>query len=371
MKGREELHERLGRALRDPLELASLTGGLGALDPRLLEHRADASFWKTLRRLKVRLLVSREYEHLALSLAAPLGRPEITCFPLPHPSGIAIDRGTGGFHVACTRNPNILVEFRPSPSGALLPIRARFLPGRLYLHDLAWIGGRLHGSAVGENAVVRLSYDEDARRVWWPRSIERNGKPDFGSNHLQLNSIAAASTVAGSFFSASCGSPGGAAPGDPAFEVDGRGVIFSGRSRRPVAEGLTRPHSLRLHGGRLWVDNSGYGEVGIVKKGRFVRIARLPGWTRGLSIAGGVLFAGTSAVLRRFRNYAPGLDAEECVCGVHALEISTGRSLGSIQWPWGNQIFAVEAAPERSSGGFPSPGNAVSLRALFSSFGAT
>jgi uncharacterized protein (TIGR03032 family) len=340
MSAKDRLHERLGRALRDPLDVVSLTDGLGKIDPRLLEHDADASFWKALRRLKVRLLVSREYEHLVLSLSAS----GMSWFPLPHPSGIAVDPKSGGFHVACTRNPNMLVEFRPRE--ALLPVRTRFLPGRLYLHDLAWIGGRLHGNAVGENAVVELGYDRDPKRVWWPSCIK-----DFDRNVLQLNSIAAGRTVAGSFFSASCAKPGGPPPGDPAFEVDGRGVIFSGRTRRPVAEGLTRPHSLRLHRGRLWVDNSGYGEVGVVEKGGFVRVARLPGWTRGLSIVDDVLFVGTSAVLPRFRNYAPGLDLRNCVCGVHAVEMSTGRVLGSIRWPWGNQIFAVEAT--RDGAGFP------------------
>jgi uncharacterized protein (TIGR03032 family) len=348
MSARDRLHDRLGRALRNPPDVVSMAEGLGDVDPRLLEWDADASFWKILRRLKARLFVSREYEHLVFSLAAPGGRPEIRWFPLPHPSGMAVDPKTGGVHVACTRNPNMLVEFRPR--GVQLPARARFLPGRLYLHDLAWIGGRLHGNAVGENSVVELRYDEDPRRVWWPRAIGRN---DFGRNVLQLNSIAAGSTVGASFFSASCARPGGPPPGDPAFEVDGRGVIFSGRTRKPMAEGLTRPHSLRLHRGRLWVDNSGYGEVGVVEKGKFVRVARLPGWTRGLSIVDDVLFVGTSAVLRRFRNYAPGLDLKGCRCGVHAVDLRSGRLLGSLRWPWGNQIFAVEAAPEKSSPGFP------------------
>jgi uncharacterized protein (TIGR03032 family) len=365
MKGRGELHERLGRALRDPMELTSLTGGAGPLDPRLLEHRSDASFWKTLRSLKVRLLVSREYEHLAVSLAAPTGRPEITTFPLPHPSGIAVDGRTGGFHVACTRNPNILIEFRPAASGVLVPIRSRVLPGRLYLHDLAWIGGRLHGNAVGENALVRLSYDEEPKRVWWPRSIERNGTPDFSRNLLQLNSTAAGLTVGGSFYSASCERAGSEQPGDPAFKVDGRGVIFSGRTRLPVVEGLTRPHSVRFHRGRLWVDNSGYGEVGFIEKGGFVRHARLPGWTRGLSIVGNVLFVATSAVLRRFRSYAPGLDPDRCVCGVHAIDLVTGRVLGSVEWPWGNQVFAVEAMPQHCSAGFPAQRDKEAVRDLF------
>ncbi len=30
-----------------------------------------------------------------------------------------------------------------------------------------------------------------------------------------------------------------------------------------------------------------------------------------------------------------------------------GRVLGSLKWPWGNQIFAVEPAPRETTTGFP------------------
>jgi hypothetical protein len=55
-----------------------------------------------------------------------------------------------------------------------------------------------------------------------------------------------------------------------------------------------------------------------------------------------VAFAGTSRVLPRFRQYAPGLRVDRAVCGVHAIDADSGRLLGSLTWPGGNQIFAVE-----------------------------
>jgi len=42
---------------------------------------------------------------------------------------------------------------------------------------------------------------------------------------------------------------------------------------------------------------------------------------------------------------------------VHAVDLQTGRRLGSVVWPWGNQIFAIEAVPEVSSRGFPPEGD--------------
>src|SRR5262249_36780370 len=158
----------------------------------------------------------------------------------------------------------------------------------------------------------------------------------------QLNSIAAGSSLRTSYFAASTAVPSRRRPGHRNFPVDRRGVVFSGATREVVGVGLTRPHSTRLRGEELWVDNSGYGEVGRIVAGRSEPVARLPGWTRGLSFHGDTAFVGSSRVLPRYRCYAPGLDPDRCETGVHALDLRTGRVVGSLVWPNGNQIFAIE-----------------------------
>jgi len=244
---------------------------------------------------------------------------------------------------------------RPVPLAErpLVPVRTRLLPGGTYLHDLAMVGGVLHGNAVGKNAVVRIDDDGTATPVWWPRAVERRRGAALDRNYLQLNSIAAGSTLGESFFSASSGAIGRLRPGDPAFPVDRRGVVFSGRTREPVVRGLTRPHSARLRRQALWVDNSGYGEVGVCRDGTLEVVARPGGWTRGLAFARGVAFVGTSRVLPRFTQYAPGLDPDRCVCAVHAIEVKSGKTLGSLVWPNGNQVFAIEPVPAAWTAGLP------------------
>jgi uncharacterized protein (TIGR03032 family) len=328
---------------RDPRQVVALWAGG---ERPSLRTRVRGGFWEALE--GVCLLVTREYEHLVVALAGG-GQ---THMALPHPSGLAVsdERVT----VASTRNPNQLVELRPADAKGrpLVPVRTAFHPGALYLHELAYVGGVLHGNAVGQNAVVRLDR-ERAERVWWPKAIETDAGPDFSRNYLQLNSIAAGSSVESSFFSASADRTSSRRPGHRNFPVDRRGVIFSGRTREPVVSGLTRPHSARLHEGELWVDNSGYGEVGVADAGRFQAVARLPGWTRGLAFHGDVALVGTSRVIPRFRMYAPGLDLDRSVCGVHAVDTRRGDVLGSLVWPEGNQVFAVEAVPLSLTSGFP------------------
>jgi len=329
------LHAKQQSMLRDPSQVTGLWSQ-GQMDPRALAAQADVGWRRTLAKLGVTLLVTREYEHLLLALS----KGSTTWMHLPHPSGLAVDRKARALHVACTRNPNLLLELQGERT--LLPRRARFLPGRTYLHDLAFIGGELHGNSVGQNAVVCLDYEEGAKRVWWPRSIEKGGKRVFGRNHLQLNSIAAGRTLAGSYFSASVPEPLPQVPGDLDYPVDGRGVVFSGATREPMGGGLTRPHSARLYRGEVWVDNSGYGEVGRMASGRFRPLAKLEGWTRGLCFVKGVLIVGTSKVLPRFHAYAPGLDHRKSRCGLVALDPSNGKVLGRLTFPHGNQIFAID-----------------------------
>lgn len=355
-------------AWRDPNQVASQWLGAPPVDPARFAHRVTGRWWDVLGASGLTLLVTREYEHLVMAITIASGKPRLSYLVLPHPSGLAFDRTRGVVHAASTRNPNQIYDLRPvtrlmrrrdvdlaAVTGRpLIPVRTRFLPGSLYIHDLALVGGRLHVTAVGENAVVQVLEDGRRKRVWWPRCIERSSKsqPIFECNHLQLNSIAAGDGLRDSFFSASAAEVTRRRPGQRNFPVDGRGVIFSGATREPVVTGLTRPHSARLHRGRLWVANSGYGELGVVEDSAFVPVTALGGWTRGLFMHRGIAFVATSRVLPRFTQYAPGVDAAKSRCGIHAVDTRSGEVLGSLLWPNGNQIFAVEGVPRSFTTGF-------------------
>ena len=348
-------------------QVASQWLGAPAVDPDRLRYRATGRWWDVLAASGLTLLATREYEHLVMAIGIAAGAPSLSYLVLPHPSGIAFDRARGVVHVASTRNPNQIYDLRPATrvmrrtdvrlpalnGRPLIPVRTRFLPGCLYVHDLALIGGRLHVTAVGENAVVRILDDGRRQRVWWPRCIERSKSPIFDRNHLQLNSIAAGRGLRDSYFSASAAEVTRRRPGQRNFPVDRRGVIFGGATREPVVTGLTRPHSARLHRERLWVANSGYGELGFVDGNAFVPAVALGGWTRGLFLHRGIAFVATSRVLPRFTQYAPGLDAAKSHCGIHAVDIRSGEVLGSLFWPNGNQVFAVEGVPRTFTTGFP------------------
>lgn len=352
-------------AWRHPADVVSGWEGASRVDPALLRHRASGAWWECLESAGLTLLVTREYEHLVIALSVVRGKPLVSFLPLPHPSGLAVDRQRNVVHVASTRNPNKIYDLTPVHQvmprldikkirlrPTLVPICARMLPGSLYLHDLAFIGRQLYANAVGFNAVVRIS-EQGCDFAWWPRCVETRSGTPIPQNHIQLNSIAAGQSLRSSYFSASTDTISRRRPGHPGFPVDGRGVVFSGATREPVAWGLTRPHSARRRNGRVWLLNSGYGEYGFIDAGAFHRVATLPGWTRGLCFHGRVAFVGTSRILPRFRQYAPGVPFDRAVCGVHAIDAESGRVLGSLTWPAGDQIFGIDWLPSRVAEALP------------------
>jgi len=351
---------------RDPTQVVA-HWQLAEKDTEAMRGRVQGHWWETLDQLDITLIISREYEHFVLSMTVVDGQPCISYISLPHPSGITFDESTNSLYIAATRNPNQIIQFKPLSetmprtdmpyqgelTGQLMPVKSQFYAGSLYMHDLAMIDGVLHANSVGQNAIVRFGEDGSAEIVWYPRSIEKDGAPQIDKNYLQLNSIAAGTSLETSFFSASAEKPSSRRPGHQNFPVDGRGVIFAGATREVLVRGLTRPHSARLHQSKIYVDNSGYGTVGMVEDGQYEPIIKLPGWTRGLGIYDNIAFVGTSRVIPKFSQYAPGLDVETSVCGIHALDLSSGKVLGSLIWEYGNQIFAIECLPRTLTTGFP------------------
>ena len=74
------------------------------------------------------------------------------------------------------------------------------------------------------------------------------------------------------------------------------GVVIDVKRGEIVAEGLSMPHSPRVHDGKLWLLDSGNASFGYVdlKRGRFEPIAFCPGYARGLAFIGNFAVVGLS-----------------------------------------------------------------------------
>lgn len=363
----KKLWEAQKKALRDPREVWTFSEKSGGVHQQTLKYHADKNFVELLASLGITLFISREYENLLISIHSDGARLHQTYIPLAHPSGIACDRENRLMYVASTRNPNIIYQFKSFGEARekrskhshlfqnpMLVARKKYYPGMYYFHDLALISGKLYGNAVGMNGIVNinLNHHEPEQVTWHPKCTEDSkGFPKTDANYIQLNSIASGRSLEESFFSASGEKISYRRPGHLNYPVDKRGVIISGKTRNTLARGLTRPHSARLYKGKIWVANSGYGEFGFIRGESFEPVIKLKGWTRGVCIHNNIAFVASSRIIPQYRHYAPGLQGVDDKCGLYAISLSSGKIVGKVMWPSGNQVFAIDYLSKKVTSG--------------------
>lgn len=115
----------------------------------------------------------------------------------------------------------------------------------------------------------------------------------------------------------------------------GGGVVIDVETNEIVCEGLSMPHSPRLHRGQLYVLDSGSGWLGRVNLSKpaadaFERIAFCPGFLRGLSLHGDFAVVGLSKPRYERFDGLPLSDAlrerdSEPWCGIQVIDLQTGR----------------------------------------------
>jgi uncharacterized protein (TIGR03032 family) len=135
-------------------------------------------------------------------------------------------------------------------------------------------------------------------------------------------------------------------------------VVIDVAQNKVVCEGLSMPHSPRLHKGELWVLNSGTGELGVVanlnkgkKKPVFEPRAFCPGFLRGLSFHGDYAFVGLSKPrYKRFEGLA--LDAKlraadsEPWCGIQVIDTKIGHCVDWFRIDGAvGELYDVEVLP--------------------------
>ncbi|MBL1219181.1 MAG: TIGR03032 family protein [Planctomycetes bacterium] len=117
-----------------------------------------------------------------------------------------------------------------------------------------------------------------------------------------------------------------------------------------VCRGLCMPHSPRLYAGRLWVLDSGTGRLLVVdpNTGQTDVVSHVPGFCRGLSFMGNLAFIGLSRARSTgaFGDLPILNDPDTLVCGVHAIDITTGNTAARIELRTGcAELFDVTCVP--------------------------
>ena len=141
------------------------------------------------------------------------------------------------------------------------------------------------------------------------------------------------------------------APGAWRAEKAAGGVVIDIQTDEIVLRGLAMPHSPRWHQQRLWLLNSGAGELlaGDPQSGRFDVVCRMPGYLRGLSFVGPYALVGLSKI--RERHIFGGLPVQQAyqklLCGVAVVDIRDGRPAGFFEFTAGcEELYDLEFLPD-------------------------
>lgn len=128
------------------------------------------------------------------------------------------------------------------------------------------------------------------------------------------------------------------------------GVVVHVPSGEIVARDLSMPHSPRWYRGRLWILNSGSGELGWIElsSGAFQPLAQLPGFARGLTFQDDKALVTISklrspqsnelAIAEQLKNS----NHPDGFCGIRVVDLNTGEIQGSLNLPESvDEIFDI------------------------------
>jgi uncharacterized protein (TIGR03032 family) len=230
---------------------------------------------------------------------------------------------------------------RPKHDACFLPRRSH-ITGDVQIHEMAWIGDELWFVNTAFSCLSTRSETHSFEPRWQPSFIHRLMPGDC----CHLNGLAvrdgrpAYVTALGE-----TNNPGG-------WRQNKRngGVLIDVDSGEIITRGLSMPHSPRWHHNRLWLLESGDGSIGTIdlNTGTYEVVARLPGFTRGLSFIGPFAFIGLSQVRESaiFSGIPVVERLDERVCGVWIVNVETGEAIAFVRFEDAVQeIFAVEALP--------------------------
>ena len=261
----------------------------------------------------------------------PDGRLSVFERTFPRCMGLAVSADGRSLALATQtgvqRFDNVVPRGQATADGhdALYAPHAGWTTGDLDIHDVGWgADGRPVFVNTLFGCIAAVSDGHSFRPLWRPPFVTRLAAED----RCHLNGMAVED---GSPRYATAVSRSDIADGWRDRRRDG-GVVIDVRTNEVVCEGLSMPHSPRLHEGRLWLLNSGAGEFGHVDpaSGQFVSLALCPGYARGLAFVGGHAVVGLS-LARENRTFA-GLALDEALkardveprCGVAVFDLASG-----------------------------------------------
>jgi uncharacterized protein (TIGR03032 family) len=239
--------------------------------------------------------------------------------------------------------PDIAPRIKPAGQhdACFLP-RSSHVTGDIGVHELAWVGEELWIVNTRFSCLCTLHPDYSFVPRWRPPFITALAAED----RCHLNGLA---IVDGKPRYVTALGTTDVRDGWRAEKPHG-GCVIDVSSGEIVSRGLSMPHSPRWHDGRLWLLESGTGKLVLIDPatGRRESVAELPGFARGLALAGPYAFVGLSKI--RPTSAMDGVPLasrrEQLKCGVAVVELRSGRVMALLEFQTAvEEIFDVQLLP--------------------------
>ncbi|MCH2109668.1 MAG: TIGR03032 family protein [Polyangiaceae bacterium] len=263
---------------------------------------------------------------------------------VPKPMGLAYNGnalaiGGRGAIYEYRNQPALLKQLKKTDMDGCFAPRGQKVTGDILIHEMAW--GKEGLWAVNTRFSCLCTFDADYSFIprWQPKFIQRLVPED----RCHLNGLAMSDGEPA--ICSALGTKGDAPAGWRPNKTKG-GCLIDIASGEIITQGLCMPHSPRLYRDRLWVLESGTGELQVVdpKTGQRDAVAQVPGFARGLAFYKNIAFIGLSQVREKIFDGIPlGQRLTEKACGVWAVDIDQGKTMGFLRFDGGvNEVFDVQ-----------------------------
>jgi uncharacterized protein (TIGR03032 family) len=306
------------------------------------------SFAPLLKQLGASLAITTYQANKLLVARAAAGGLSTLVRTFERPMGLAV---RGGQIALGTRNqvwvlrdaPDIAPRVEPAGQhdGCFLP-RSSHVTGDIGVHDLAWAGEELWLVNTRFSCLCTLHADYSFVPRWRPPFISALAAED----RCHLNGLA---VVDGRVRYVTALGETDTAGGWRANKPQG-GCLMEVGGGEVISRGLSMPHSPRWHDGRLWLLESGTGQLVLAEAagGRRERVAEVPGFARGLAFAGPFAFIGLSKI--RPTSAMDGVPLaqwrEQLKCGVAVIDLRAGRIIAMLEFQTAvEEIYDVQLLP--------------------------
>jgi uncharacterized protein (TIGR03032 family) len=231
---------------------------------------------------------------------------------------------------------------RVEPAGrhdACFVPRSAHVTGDIAVHELAWSGEELWVVNTRFSCLCTLHPDFSFMPRWRPPFVTALAAED----RCHLNGLA---VVEGRPRYVTALGETDTVNGWRANKPRG-GCLMEVSSGEVISRGLSMPHSPRWHDGRLWLLESGTGQLVLVDPaaGRRQPVAELPGFARGLALVGPYAFVGLSKIRpTSAMDGVPLADRrEQLKCGVAVVDWRDGQVAALLEFQTAvEEIFDVQ-----------------------------